>query len=185
MSIKDDAIELENGSNLRSFINHVAANIESLKSASEPVIVVGMLSGNIPESTTTYNDVTLTPYSIKSNFSTDIVKVENNVITIAPDVTSGILITTSVLEPTVPNTEVYQRLCYQNINDSEWNVYDASVKRKVFTDTSHQSISEIWLLTPTYPISKYKLQITASALTKRHNRQNMFALIGFTNSQKG
>lgn len=185
MSIKDNAIELENGSDLRSFVNHVTANLESLKSASEPVIIVGSIKGNIPENTSVYNDVILTPYSNKSNFSTDLIKVENNVITIAPDFSTGILITTSVLDPDVANTEVYQRLCYQNINDSAWEVYTESIKRNVLVDTGNHSIIEIWLLTPSYPISKYKLQITASSKTDRLSRQNMFALIGFTNSQKG
>lgn len=186
MSIGDNSIELENGSNLRSFINYAAATLESLKSASEPIVLFGKLSGEIPGEISTYADVVIEPYNNRSNFVTDSVKIENNEIEIAPDCFTAILLTSCEIKIGAANATLYQRLSYQEIGSSEWKIYPASLKRQVFSSGDHQSVHEMWMLAPTYPIYKYKLEITSDkAGTARDNRQNCFALIAVTNSQKG
>lgn len=186
MSITDNCIQLENGSNLRSFINHTVSTLESLKSASEPIVLFGKLSGEIPVETSTYADVVIEPYNERSNFATDCVKIENNEIEITPDFFTGILLTSCEIKIGAPNTTLYQRLSYQEIGSSEWKNYPNSLKRQVFASDGHQSVHEMWLITPSYPIYKYKLEITSDkAGTARDNRQNCFALIGVTNSQRG
>lgn len=185
MSIGDNSIELENGSNLRSFINYAAATLESLKSASEPIVLFGKLSGEIPGETSTYADVVIEPYNKYSNFATDSVKIENNEIEIAPDCFAAILLTSCEIKIGA-NTTLYQRLSYQEIGSSEWKIYGDSLKRQVFSSDGHQSVHEMWMLTPTYPIYKYKLEIVSDkAGTARDSRQNCFALIAVTNSQRG
>lgn len=186
MSIGDNSIELENGSNLRSFINYAASTLESLKSASEPIVLFGKLSGEIPGETSTYADVAIEPYNDRSNFSTDFVKIENNVIELTPDFCSAVLLTSCEIKIGAANTTLYQRLSYQEIGSSEWKIYTSSLKRQLFTASGHQSVHEMWLLTPTYPICKYKLEITSDrADTARDLRQNCFALIALTSSQRG
>lgn len=186
MSIGDNSIELENGSNLRSFNNYVVATLESLKSASEPIVLFGKLSGEIPGETTTYADVAIEPYNDRSNFVTDSVKIENNEIEITPDFFGAILLTSCELKIDAVNATLYQRLSYQEIGSTEWKPYNASLKRQVFTANGHQSVHEMWMITPSYPIYKYKLEITCDkAGTSRDERQNCFALIAVTNSQRG
>lgn len=186
MSIADNCIQLENGSDLRSFINHAAATLESLKSASEPIVLFGKLSGEIPGETSTYADVVLEPYNDRSNFATDYVKIENNEIEITPDFFAAILLTSCEIKIGAPPTTLYQRLSYQEIGSSEWKIYTDSLKRQVFTSDGHQSVHEMWIIVPRYPVYKYKLEITSDkASTARDARQNCFALIALTNSQKG
>ena len=186
MSIGDNSIELENGSNLRGFINYAVSTLESLKSASEPIVLFGKLSGEIPGETSTYADVVIEPYNNLSNFATDSVKIENNEIEITPDFFGAILLTSCEININAPNTTLYQRLRYQEIGSSVWKNYDSSLKRQIFTNTGHQSVHEMWMLTPSYPIYKYKLEITSDkAGVVRDTRQNCFALIAATNSQKG
>lgn len=185
MSIADNCIQLENGSNLRSFINHAAATLESLKSASEPIVLVGRLSGEISGTTNTYSDVMLDVDNTRSNFATDFVKIEDNAIELTPDVSCAVLLTSCEIS-VVRDTALYQRLSYQEIGSSEWKVYGASVKRQVFAAEGHQSVHEMWLLAPDYPVYKYKLEITSDKPgTARDTRQNVFVLIAFTNSQRG
>lgn len=185
MSITDNCIQLENGSDLRSFINHAASMFESLKSASEPIVLLGTLSGDIPATTDTYSDVTIKPYNTLTNFSTDFAKIEDNTIELTPDFCCGVLLTSCEIT-LASNTTLYQRLSYQEIGSSEWKVYGASVKRQVFAYEGHQSVHEMWILSPSYPIYKYKLEITSDkAGVVRDTRQNCFALIAVTNSQKG
>lgn len=186
MSITDNCIELENGSNLRSFINYSVSTLESLKSASEPIVLFGKLSGKIPGESSTYADVAIDPYNDRSNFATDSVKIENNEIEITPDFFGAILLTSCEIKIGASNTTIYQRLSYQEIGSSEWKTYTNSLKRQVFTSDGHQSVHEMWIITPAYPIYKYKLEITSDkAGTARDDRQNCFALIAVTNSQKG
>lgn len=185
MSITDNCIQLENGSDLRSFINHAAATLESLKSASEPIVLVGKLSGEISGTINTYSDVMLTPTDARSNFATDFVKIEDNAIELTPNVSCAILLTSCEIV-VASNTTLYQRLSYQNVGSSEWKVYGSSLKRQVFTAEGHQSVNEMWLLTPDYPTYKYKLEITSDKSgAARDSRQNAFVLIAFTNSQRG
>lgn len=186
MSIGDNSIELENGSNLRSFINYSVSTLESLKSASEPIVLFGKLSGEIPAETGTYADVVIEPYTTRSNFVTDSVKIENNEIEITPGFICAILLTSCEIKIGAPNTTLYQRLSYQEIGSSEWKVYSNSLKRQVFPSDGHQSVREMWMLSPSYPIYKYKLEITSDkAGTARDARQNCFALIALTDAQRG
>lgn len=186
MSITDNCIQLENGSNLRSFINYTASALESLKSASEPIVLFGKLSGEIPGEIATYADVTIEPYNNRSNFITDFVKIEDNTIELTPDFCSAVLLTSCEITMGAANATLYQRLSYQEIGSSEWKPYGNSTKRQVFTVDGHQSVHEMWVLTPTYPIYKYKLEITSDkAGTARDSRQNCFALIALTSSQRG
>lgn len=186
MSIGDNSIELENGSNLRSFINYTASALESLKSASEPIVLFGNLSGEIPGDTSAYADVALEPYNDRSNFATDLVKIEDNAIEVTPDFCSAVLLTSCEIKIGAPNASIYQRLSYQEIGSSEWKPYTNSVKRQVFAADGHQSVHEMWMLTPVYPVYKYKLEITCdTANTARDARQNCFALIALTSSQRG
>lgn len=185
MSIADNCIQLENGSDLRSFINHAASTFESLKSASEPIILTGKLSGEIPGEISTYADVVLEPYNDRSNFATDFVKIENSTIELMPDVSCAVLLTSCEMTLSA-NTTLYQRLSYQEIGSDEWKTYGSSLKRQVFGFGGHQSVHEMWMLTPTYPIHKYKLEISSDkASNARDERQNAFMLIAFTNSQRG
>lgn len=185
MSIADNCIQLENGSNLRSFINHATATLETLKSASEPIILVGKLSGEISETTDTYSDVMLTPDNTRSNFATDFVNIADNAIELTPDVSCAILLTSCEITFT-GTTNLFERLSYQEIGSSEWKNYGLSLKRHVFNTSGHQAVHDMWLLTPSHPVYKYKLEITSDKSgTARDSRQNIFVLIAFTNSQRG
>lgn len=184
MSINANAVITDNGVDVQSMLNFLAVESDLLKSASEPIIMIGTETSDTPADQNDYKDVKLNFYSDRTNFTQNMIKItDEGTIKLTNPKYSTFLVISSTNFITTAASDVYEKFVYKEPDSTDWLQYQNTIKHRYYPIKGTFSNYNIWLLTPSTTV-EYKLQFSGTNISERA-RQNIFAIIGLTNSQQG
>lgn len=184
MSIKANAVVTDNGVDVQSMLNFLAVESDLLKSASEPIIMIGTQTSDIPTDQNDYKDVKLNFYSAHTNFTQNMIKItDDGTIKLNNPNYSPFLIISATNFTITNESDVYEKFVYKEPNSTDWVQSINTLKHAHYPIAGTFSNYNIWLFTPAKS-TEFKLQFSGTNISER-KRQNIFAIIGLTNSQQG
>lgn len=181
--INANAVALPNGMDMESYINHNEQMLDLMKSASEIVMYHGLASATIP-SNSTYTPLNIAKSS-QWNFSNDAVSLnDDGTITVKDGSLAAAIFAFEISNTSSNSATFWIKMQYQNEGSSAWNDWDNSIKRFALPANTEESHTTAIVMTPGYPICKYRAVITSNVSGITFSRRQDVLVLGLVKSQQ-